>query len=316
MTKPKTQPMPTKTQNSAPSRLATPAVTKDRPGATPSQPLNGSAFASSRDILRQLYASMLKCRLAAGNARRLRRHSQLTISDLSIGHGHEAVVAGASVDLGPQDSLLVLPGNFAAHILWGGPINHWLKRAGLGDDASASCSVLLQSSHPPAYGPGDPAKLGAGIALAHKLEKQGHVAVALCDNISSLEGWHEAFRFAGVHKLPVIFVVKSDATGQPLIVRHSDIFEDVGLMARDYGFPGIIVDGHDAVAVWRVAHESIQRARRGSGPTLIECQMQSANPQDPLTHLEHYMKKRGLWDDAWKRKIARQLNAEIAQLWS
>ena len=61
-------------------------------------------------------------------------------------------------------------------------------------------------------------------------------------------------------------------------------------MARDYGYPGIIVDGQDVVAVWRVAQESIHRARNGAGPTLIDCRMDSK--RDPLAHMEHYMRKR------------------------
>ena len=52
-------------------------------------------------------------------------------------------------------------------------------------------------------------------------------------------------------------------------------------MARDYGFPGIIVDGSDVVAVWRVAQESIHRARNGAGPTLIDCRMESARIRWP-----------------------------------
>lgn len=282
-----------------------------RPAATPPQPSNGSGSPSSGDILRRLYSGMLKCRLAAESVQHLRCDSKLTMRGLAV--GHEAVVAGASVVLGPQDSLAVSPSNFAAHILQGTSINHWLNRPRLSTDGSGSCTALLQGGLPPADLLADPFKLATGVALAHKLEKKGQVTVALCDDVTSLDDWHEAFRFAGVHKLPVIFVVKSDATGQALIVRHTDIFEDAGLIARDYGFPGIIVDGHDAVAVWRVAHESIHRARNGSGPTLIECQMQTVNVQDPLAHLEHYMKKRELWDESWKRKLAKLLKAELEE---
>jgi len=301
--------MATKTSSLAPAKARKQTAAADQAVTTPPQPADGNVSPSHRDILRQLYSSMLKCRTAAKALQRLRRDPRLGGEHLAA--GHEAVVAGAAIDLGPQDSLAVSPRNFAAYIWCGAPINQWLKRAGFSPSESGSCSALLQSGAPPAYIPGEPLNLGTGIALAHKLEKQRHVAVALCDDVTSLDNWHEAFRFAGVHKLPVIYVLKSDATGQALIAKHSEIFEDVGLMARDYGFPGIIVDGHDAVAVWRVVHESIHRARNGSGPTLIECQMQPVNAQDPLAHLEHYMKKRELWDEAWKRKLVKQLKTEI-----
>ena len=321
MTKLPYQKMATKTRNLPPTKLrkqeaqadreVTATATAERLATPPVQPANGSGSPSNRDILCQLYTSMLKCRLAAERARRLRCDSQMTAGDLAT--RHEAVVAGASLDLESQDSLAVSSRDFAAHILWGSQIDNWLRRASFSNGGSGTCTALLQKGVPPAYLPADPFRLGTGIALAHKLERQRHVAVALCADVTSLDGWHETFRFAGVHKLPVIYVVKSDATGQALILRHSDIFEDVGLMARDYGFPGIIVDGHDAVAVWRVAYESIHRARQDSGPTLIECQMQPTNAQDPLAHLEHYMKKRALWDESWKRKLAKQLKSEIEE---
>ena len=55
-------------------------------------------------------------------------------------------------------------------------------------------------------------------------------------------------------------------------------------------FPEYVADAGDVVAVWRVAQESIYRARNGSGPTLIDCR--KLTPQDPLAHMEHYMRKR------------------------
>ena len=104
--------------------------------------------------------------------------------------------------------------------------------------------------------------------------------------------------------------------------------------AEAYGFPGITVDGNDVIAVWRVTQESIHRARSGAGPTLIECRtwrwqtevdhdsagrgsrtklMHAWKTHDPLHHMEHYMKKRSLWQQTRKDTLVEQYQAELAK---
>ncbi|MDR3748186.1 MAG: thiamine pyrophosphate-dependent enzyme [Acidobacteriota bacterium] len=159
----------------------------------------------------------------------------------------------------------------------------------------------------------DPFKLATGMALSCRLEKRRQVAVAIRYDANEIEPWHEAFRFAGIHKLPVIFVLSNDAADLSFIEKHSNVFDDVGLMAREYGFPGVIVDGNDVVAIWRVVQESIHRARVGAGPTLVECQIGLPGSQEPLAHLEHYMRARNAWDERWKRGMVAKLTAESRQ---
>ena len=158
--------------------------------------------------------------------------------------------------------------------------------------------------------PQDPFNLATGIALAHKLTKQRHVVVAFCPEESpALENWHEALKLAGVHKLPILYVIKNGVADQQSSSEHAPHLEAFSFMARDYGYPGIIVDGQDVVAVWRVAQESIHRARNGSGPTLIDCRTDAG--RDPLAHMEHYMRKRNVWDDGWKKQTEAQIKIEI-----
>ena len=107
--------------------------------------------------------------------------------------------------------------------------------------------------------------------------------------------------------------------------------EDLRDRAEAYGFPGITVDGNDIVAVWRVTQESIHRARTGAGPTLIECrtwrwhaETDSSNGEtrskptnrwqnDPLLHMEHYMKKRSLWKPSWKDQLATRYSQALSR---
>lgn len=282
------------TASDKPSRKtssAKPSLTAAAPQTTSS---NGSS-SSNRETLRKLYAALLRCRLAQERV----RLSHSTEYELAL--GHEAVTAGTTADLGAEDTIAASPRSLVALVARELPLTQLSHRDGLG--------AFLGSIHRPSL-PEDPFNLGTGIALAHKLQKKHNVVVAFCEKeILSLDPWHEALRFAGVHKLPILYVVKSGAPNELPSAGQPAYLEQLSFMARDYGFPGIIVDGRDVVAVWRVAQESIHRARNGSGPTLIDCRTESA--RDPLEHLEHYMRKRNLWDEEWKEQTEAGIAGEI-----
>lgn len=266
------------------------------------QSANGNgASPSNREVLCQLYFSLLKGRMMQEYAR---RHLPAPEYDFAI--GHEAVVAGSTLGLGPQDTIAASIRNFTALIAGGTPLNCLLQHK----DATDSCSYGLGGVVAPNRLPADPFNMGTGVALVHKFEQKKNVVVALCSEVSpALDQWHPALKFAGAQKLPIIYVIKSGPANPDSAVPQNPHLEDVSFTARDYDFPGIIVDGADVVAVWRVAQESLHRARTGIGPTLIDCRMEAA--PDPLAHMEHYLRKRNLWDDAWKKKVTGQIRAEI-----
>jgi TPP-dependent pyruvate/acetoin dehydrogenase alpha subunit len=84
----------------------------------------------------------------------------------------------------------------------------------------------------------------------------------------------------------------------------------------DPGFPAIPVDGHDAVGVYRVASEAMAHARRGSGPTLIQCLPSPFGQMDgrrgcPLANMERYLAGRKLISDGWAARLARRFTREL-----
>ncbi len=284
----------TKTQATEASRKTSPA--KKTRAVTPSKTVstNGSS-PSGQETLRHLYASLLRCRLAHEQARR-------SSGDYDLAIGHEAVIVGPTAELSAEDTIASCARNLAALVARGLPLASLLADPRSGEPASKP--VLLPSL------PEDPFNLATGIALAYKLEKQRRVVVAFCPQESpALETWQEALKFAGVHKLPVIYVIKNGIADQQSSSDHAPHLEAFSFMARDYGYPGIIVDGQDVVAVWRVAHESIHRARNGSGPTLIDCRTDAK--RDPLAHMEHYMRKRNVWDEGWRKQLEEEIRSEI-----
>jgi pyruvate dehydrogenase E1 component alpha subunit len=282
--------------------------------SAPAQPANGSGSPSSNlDMLRRMYSAMLKCRMMGERA----QDGNAGLA-YDLASGHEAIVIGASIDLKPEDTIAASQRNFAAHVAVGTPLKYLLKKSGanISDESRASiisCRFALPGPISSAAFLADPFNLGTGLALSHRLEKRTNVVVAFWDeDAASLEASHEALKFAGIHKLPIIYVTRSAGLDDPGLRKHSAL-EEFSFLAKDYGFPSILVDGKDVVAVWRAAQESIHRARNGSGPTLIECQTEPANFKDPLTHMQHYMSRRGAWDDGWKRQIVDQINTEIGE---
>jgi 2-oxoisovalerate dehydrogenase E1 component alpha subunit len=109
------------------------------------------------------------------------------------------------------------------------------------------------------------------IVTAHLAKGDDVVAITSFGEGTSNQGEvHEAMNFAGVHKLPVIFVCENNgwAISVPLDQQVGGL--SVAARAQGYGFPGVTVDGGDPLACYAAAKEAHERARRGEGPTLIE----------------------------------------------
>jgi pyruvate dehydrogenase E1 component alpha subunit len=83
--------------------------------------------------------------------------------------------------------------------------------------------------------------------------------------------FHESLNLAAVLALPVVFVLENNGYGEATPVEYHARIRDLATRAAGYGMPGVVVDGMDFFAVHAAAGEAIARARRGEGPTLLEC---------------------------------------------
>ena len=114
--------------------------------------------------------------------------------------------------------------------------------------------------------------LATGAALAAQLDRKGHVAVCFFGDGAVAEGeFHEAMNISAVWKLPIVFVCENNqyAANNAVAVQHRNV--DLAVHAASYGMPGVTVDGNDVLAVHDASRSAIDRARRGEGPTLLEC---------------------------------------------
>ncbi|MFC7060565.1 thiamine pyrophosphate-dependent dehydrogenase E1 component subunit alpha [Halobacillus seohaensis] len=110
-----------------------------------------------------------------------------------------------------------------------------------------------------------------GIALAGKMEKKDLVSFVTFGEGSSNQGdFHEGANFAGVHNLPVVFMVENNKYAISVPASKQLACEKVSDRAIGYGMPGYTVDGNDPLAVYEVVKEAVERGRKGEGPSLIE----------------------------------------------
>jgi TPP-dependent pyruvate/acetoin dehydrogenase alpha subunit len=114
--------------------------------------------------------------------------------------------------------------------------------------------------------------IACGAALAGQLEGRGDVTACFFGDGAAAEGeFHEALNIAAVWKLPIVFVCENNqyAANNAVSVQHPR--PDIAAHAAAYDMPGVIVDGNDVLAVRAAAGQAVARARRGEGPTLLEC---------------------------------------------
>ncbi|MEJ8545229.1 thiamine pyrophosphate-dependent dehydrogenase E1 component subunit alpha [Brevibacillus borstelensis] len=114
--------------------------------------------------------------------------------------------------------------------------------------------------------------LAVGAALAVQLRKGSEVAVCFFGDGASNRGtFHEGLNMAAVWKLPVVFVCENNQWASTTPIHEATAVTDISARAASYAIPSAMVDGNDIFAVYEAAVEAVERARRGEGPTLVEC---------------------------------------------
>jgi TPP-dependent pyruvate/acetoin dehydrogenase alpha subunit len=113
--------------------------------------------------------------------------------------------------------------------------------------------------------------LATGCGLSAKVRKTDQVALCFFGDGAVNQGtFHESLNMASVWKLGVIYLCENNGYAITTSLAKSHGQPSIAKRADAYGMPGILVDGQDVQAVYRVTSEAIERARRGKGPTLIE----------------------------------------------
>jgi pyruvate dehydrogenase E1 component alpha subunit len=224
----------------------------------------------------QLLRAMLLMRGIEQRAMSLYRQGKVPGSFYD-GFGQEAVSAGAAFAMAPEDRLCILHRDLAAHLIRGVTatriFSQYMGRAGGvtgGRDGNVHFGdwrlgcVGMVSMLP------DMMLVATGMAMAFKLRGERRCALTWFGDGSTSRGdFHEAMNWAGVQKLPVVFVLENNqyAYSTPL---DKQFAVDPVQRATAYGFTGVTVDGNDCEAMFDATREARERALTGHGPTLIE----------------------------------------------
>jgi acetoin:2,6-dichlorophenolindophenol oxidoreductase subunit alpha len=232
----------------------------------------------SDETLLDLHRRMVRIRIFEETAGKLMEDGKIP-GALHLYVGQEAVAAGVMVHLGNDDWITSTHRGHGHLIAKGGEFDRMF--AELYGKATGYCKGKGGSMHicnmelgmlgaNGIVGGGPPIAVGA--AFSNKFRKTRNVACTFFGDGASNEGaFHEAANIAGLFKLPVVFVCENNGFGEYTPQSKHQAIVDVADRAAGYGMPGVVVDGMDAVAVYEAAGEAIERARRGEGPTLLEC---------------------------------------------
>lgn len=113
--------------------------------------------------------------------------------------------------------------------------------------------------------------LAVGLGISERTKKTDNVTVCFFGDGAVNHGvFHESINLAGILDAPVVFVCENNQYATCVPLSETTKNDNVASKAQAYGIPGITVDGNDVQAVWQVAKDAIERARKGQGPTLIE----------------------------------------------
>jgi TPP-dependent pyruvate/acetoin dehydrogenase alpha subunit len=194
------------------------------------------------------------------------------------GRGNEAAAVGVGFALGSDDVGAPIQRDMGVHVARGtevwrifaqymGRVDGFTRgRDGNVHMADLNLGLIPMVSHLPAMVP-----VAVGCALAFRIRGVPRVAVGWSgDGATSRSDWHEALNFAGVRRLPVVFVVDNNQFAYSTPNHLEFATARIADRAHGYGFDGVVVDGTDIVSVYREARAAIERARAGGGPTLLE----------------------------------------------
>jgi acetoin:2,6-dichlorophenolindophenol oxidoreductase subunit alpha len=160
--------------------------------------------------------------------------------------------------------------------------------------------------------------IAVGAALSFAMRGEPNIALSFFGDGATNEGaFHEAANQAGVWKLPVIFFCENNLYGEGTPQNKQAAVADLAIRAQSYGFPGVIVNGNDVIAVYEATCQAAERARSGAGPTLIEAktyrtrghyegdpqvyrpieEIESWKAKDPIPSLRVRLIKSGIFSD-------------------
>jgi len=288
------------------------------------------AVARDGERLIALYRAMTLTRCFDTKAIALQRTGRLGTYASSL--GQEAVSVGIASAMRPEDVLLP---SFREHgaQLWRGVTSYELFLYWGGDERGSDFAGPRQD-FPVSIPVASHAPHSAGVALAFKLRGEKRAAVCILgDGATSKGDFYEAINFAGVWRLPVLYVIANNQWAISVPRAAQTAAQTLAQKAVAAGIAGEQIDGNDVVAVADATERALARARAGEGPSLVEAvtyrlgdhttaddasryredaEVSRHWAEEPLSRLRQYLAVQGLWSSHQEETLLAQCTAEIA----
>jgi pyruvate dehydrogenase E1 component alpha subunit len=294
----------------------------------------------SDEQLRDLLHTLRLCRYFDERMEALYRQGRLPGAIYS-GRGQEGTHVGVTYALRADDSLFPTHRDLSAQLTKGLNLNRvmaqfWGRIDGYtrGRDGNSHIgdwqgnrTWTVMSHLPIAY------PVACGSALAYQRRGEDRVALAICgDGATSNGRWHESLNTSAIFRLPVVWVVNNNQYAYSTPNSLEFAVPTIAERAAAYGMPGVRIDGQDVLDVYRVAHEAVERARSGGGPTLIESVSlrwrghaghdpakyvpkelleEYMTNKDPVKRFEELLRMNGVIDDAGVAELEERVKREF-----
>lgn len=174
---------------------------------------------------------------------------------------------------------------------------------------------------------------GMGISWAHALQgKKLATGVYFGDGATSKGDFHVGLNFAGVFNTPCIFICENNQWAISVPRDKQTKSETIAQKAHAYGIEGVLVDGNDVIAVHSVVKQAVEKAKKGKGPTLIECytyrienhttaddwkryrdekEVNAWKKKDPIKRLKKYMESCGIGDSEYEKQVIQSAKIKV-----
>src|ERR1700704_2367256 len=200
-------------------------------------------------------------------------------SGVYTGIGQEAIIVGTCFGLRKEDFICPLHRDLGSFLMKGVEARVMMaqmfaKETGLskGRDSALHSGVSELGIFGNTSMLGANLPVAAGLGFTFKMEETDNDVIAYFGEGASNTGdFHEALNFAGVQRLPILFVCENNQYAYSVPIEKSMAIDDVADRAHSYGFDGVAINGNDVLAVFQTTQGALARARAGEGPTLIEC---------------------------------------------
>ena len=288
----------------------------------------------------RMYRGMCLQRILDNRMLALQRQGRIGFYGPSL--GQEAAIVGAAIAMEPEDWIVPQYREPGAALIRGMPLKellcqlignaedpvkgrqmpcHYAYRKG--NYLSISSPVGTQIPH------------AVGIAWAMRLRGDPHaVLVFFGDGATSTADFHAAMNFAGVFRVPAVFLCNNNQWAISLPVAKQTASTTLAQKAAAYGFDGVRVDGMDALAVFRATRDAGTRARAGQGPTMIEAVTYRLGPhsssddpsryrdesevaawraRDPIARFRQYLEHASWWDEEREAHLEQEIGDEITR---